>query len=394
MLDNLEDSIRKIYPLTTKKKKLISAKIRDNKNSIFNEDYLKNTLPVINNLDEIDLTKLLTMDNDTYKKCLFLEKHFCWISSNDKGKQRYFTKGHLTYSLDICDLLTIYFNCTYNELFNLVSDLGFSDNSWRSREVKKHIENMENINSILEENENASKLIKKKIDIYIALNDFASKNSLSFERHNSNSIFFISTRYLKEKYNLPYSISTINQTINLYALLGLLYKVPENKIENPIYSTYSKVKTNRAPIAFYSIFPINNFVNDLYNKSEILVKNNISYYNIDKNLSENLQKTYNVSNVEYNLNLGGGNKTKKAKNSCEIKRKIEYLFENLLNSSEIVAKEWIKDNLVDIISDTAFDKKWKELVKSKKGKCVKPTKVMKEKYNLKTNQEIFIREEI
>lgn len=385
--------IRKVYPMTSKKKKMIFAKIKKIKNDIFNENYLKEILPQINDLNDINLEKLLTINNDEYRECFFLEKHFCWISRNIDGKQRYFTKRYLTYSLDIYDLLTIYFNCSFNQLFGLLMELGFRNDSWKENQITKHLINIKEIEDILDKNNEVARLIKDKIDIYIALNDFAMSNSLSFDRYKTNSIFFISTRFLKEKYKLPYAISTINQTINLYGLLGLLYKIPENEIENPIYFEYLKIKSKRASVSFYALAKFDENLNDIKLRSNILIENNIKYYALNKYLYMELKEQYDVFNLTYNCNLGGGDKIKKNQKISLEKDNMEVLFNKYLSTREIVAKEWIKRDLKIKLSDTAFDKKWKEIIKGKRGISVKPTKSTKKKHNLISNQEVFIRRE-
>lgn len=381
---------KKVYKITAKKKNIISIKINKNKSKIFNEEYIKTVLPTIKDLNEIDLTKLLNMNTDEYNKCLFFEKHFCWISSNDKGKQRYFTKKYITYSMDIYELFSIYFNCSYNRLFTYLSELGFNNSEYRDSELEKSNFNKEYMNKLISSNKYLASLIGDKLDIFFALIDFGAKNSLFFSNYKAEPIFFISVRYLKEKYNLKYSISTINQMINYYCLLGILKKMPEEEIANPIYKAYKELRFKKASISFYSVYSLKDKEKEVLNKSEILFNENIKYYNLTKKKAEIICKKFNELSMIYNLNLGGGDKTQKAEKIKEKKDDMEILFNYYLLREQMVAKEWLKDKNNKNISNSAFNKKWNELVSSKTGIVIKPTKRHKVLYNLKSNQDIFI----
>lgn len=382
--------IKKSYTLTNKKKKMIFAKIIDKKEEIFNVNYLNDAIKKISSLDEIDISKLLNLKPNIYTKCLFLENHFAWISSNKFGKQRYFTKGHLTYFLDISDLLTIYFNCNYNQLSTYLVEIGYQGADWKSVEVKKYKKNIEDIFNILRKNDNIKKSMLEKIDIYMALNDFGAKNTLAFDRDNTNSIFFVSTRHLKEQYNLKYSISTINQVINYYSLLGLINKISNKDIKSPIYYSYRVKKTKLANISFYSIPSIESILEKVRVNDSILTENKINYYDITKFTSLNLHKTKGLPKVVYNPNLGGGDKQKKAKELVIDKDYIEYYFNYYLREYDVVAKEWIKEHKEIKMSNTAFDRVWNEIIRHRRGRSIKPTKRMKMKYDLKTNQDVYI----
>lgn len=383
----------KVYPLTNKRKKKIFATIQDSKDHIFNMEYLKNNIREKNSLESVELTRLLNMKLNEYTKCLFIENQFAWISENEFGKQRYFTKGHLTYGLDIYDLLSIYFNCTYSQLSNYLLDYGY-DPVDKSKKLSrlKYDNNINQVIELIETNEDLNKILKGKIEIYVALNDFAKTNSLTFNKYKDEQIFFISTRFLKERYELSYSISTINQVINLYALVGLIYKVPEEELKNnDVYKAYA-VNPKKAPINFYSIPKLEDVVEQVKENSFKINKKSISYYDLNKRKANQLQELKG-SNVTYSSNKGGGDKTKRAKQARQEKDEMERLFLYYLDREGIVAKEWIKESKEITLKNTAFDKKWKELIAKNQGTVLKPTKLLKEKYNLKSKQDLFILKE-
>jgi len=243
-------NIVKVYPLTSKQKKKIFSKIKNNKNEIFNIDYINKCLSSNLHLKKWKVSELLKLENNQYEKCLFINKNFAWISENEDGKERYFTKGALTYSLDVYDLLSIYFNCSYNQVIDYLIEMGYKAvDCKRKYEIKTYKENIQLVDHTIKNDKNINELISKHIEIYLSLNDYAMKNSLAFNTYSGESIFFVATRFLKETYNLPYSISTINQVINLYTLLGLIYKVPGSEIKNDIYKAYEN-NPKKAPTNF------------------------------------------------------------------------------------------------------------------------------------------------
>lgn len=384
-------NICKIHPLTNKRKKRIFASIQDIKNKIFNIEYLKQIIKSTQSLEMVEITKLLNInvDNNEYIKCIFMENQFAWVSKNEYGKERYFSKGHFTYGLDIYDLLTIYFNCTYSQVTTYLIEMGYNQaDNFKKESLLKYEHNINRIKDIVVSNDILKELLIDKIDIYMSLNDFAKINALSLNTYNNEEVFFISTKYLKEIYNLKYSISTINQVINLYALIGLIYKVPENILDNDIHKAYA-VNKKKSPINFYAIPKLDKVETLLKENSRIINKHSISYYDLTEEKANRLQEIRDVK-VSYTSNKGGGHKTKRAKQSLIEKNNIETIFSYYLDREGVVAKEWIKEHKDITIKNTAFDKKWKELISKNEGKIAKPNKKLKITYNLKTNQELFI----
>lgn len=383
--------MNKIYPITNKRKKKIYLKIMNNIQEIFDMEYLENSLNNVSTLDEIDIRLLLKENLNEYFKCKFINGNFAWISKNENNKYRYFSKGYITYSLDIYDILTVLFNCKFSKLLSILNELYPKNKikTFQMEQVKTTTLNQKIIIDLIEKNNNVKEVLSDKIDIYMALNDFCSDNLLIEKFYKNSSIFFISTRYLKEKYNLKYSISTINQVVNLYSLLGIINKVPESDIDCDIYNAYKKRKTKdkKVAISFYSMPSLVNYKDKLIINCDILNKQNIKYYNIRKDNKIDLEE----SEMEpiYNSNKGGGDKTVRAKECKKQKDSLEFLFERNFVENGYVSKESIIYN-VDI-STTLINKKWKELIQKYDLVSVKPTKKVKEKLGLTSNLEIGIK---
>lgn len=383
--------MNKIYPLTNKRKKKIYIKIIEKLNDIFDIDYLNKCLRCIESLEDIDIGLLLREKTEIYFKCKFIDGNFAWISKNNKNKYRYFSKGYITYSLDIYDILTILFNCKFSQLLGVINEL-FPENlikNTQMNQIKLTSDNVAYMTNLIEDDINIKKVLKNRIDIYMALNDFCSQNVLIEQFYKSSPIFFISTRYLKEKYQLKYSISTINQTVNLYSWLGIINKVPEGNINCDLYKEYSdrKSKDNKASISFYSMPSLLNLKEELKTNCTVMNNNNMTYYDIKQSRQYDLFK-YDIFPV-YNKNRGGGQKKKRAKECEKQKETLEESFEKELVEKGYVLKELITSELN--MSTTVINKKWKELLIDYDLISVKPTKKVKERLNLKTNLEIAIR---
>ena len=383
--------MNKVYPITNKRKKKIYLRIMNNIQEIFDMNYLKDCLNSIELLDEIDIELLLREKADNYFQCKFIKGNFAWISKNENNKYRYFSKGYITYSLDIYDLLTILFNCKFSKLLNILNEL-YPQNTIKTtqmNQIKTTTTNQNSIIDIINSDNNIKNLLGDKLDIYMALNDFCSVNLLIEKFYKSSPIFFISTRYLKEKYNLKYSISTINQVINLYSWLGIINKVPENEIDCDIYKEYKKRKNKdkKVSVSFYSMPSLLNYKNELIMNFNAVNNYNMNYYNVKKDNEFNLKK-YNIYPL-YNENKGGGQKTKRAKECKKQKDSLEFLFKRSLVENGYVVKEYIVED-VDI-STSLINKKWKELIQKYELISVKPTKRVKESLGLKTNLEIAIK---
>lgn len=383
--------MNKVYPITNKRKKKIYLKIMNNIEEIFDMNYLKYCLNSIELLDEIDIELLLREKADKYFQCKFIKGNFAWISKNKNNKYRYFSKGYITYSLDIYDLLTILFNCKFSKLLNILNELYPQNNikTTQMNQIKITTINQKSIIDIVNSNDSIKNLLGDKLDIYMALNDFCSDNLLIEQFYKSSPIFFISTRYLKEKYNLKYSISTINQVINLYSWLGIINKVPENEIDCDIYKEYKKRKNKdkKVAVSFYSMPSLLNCKNELIINCNSINNYHMKYYDVKKNKEFDFQK-YNICPI-YNENKGGGQKKERAKECKKQKDSLEFLFERNLIENGYVVKEYIVEELD--ISTTLINKKWKELIQKNELISIKPTKRVKERLGLKTNLEIGIK---
>lgn len=382
----------KISKISSKRKKSIYSKIKDTKNQIFNISYLEEQIPLIKSLDELDINKILNITKN-FEQCRFINSNFCWVSEYE-NKQRYFTKRYVTYAFDVLDLLSLYFNCSYRKVFNyLIQDFGYKGDIDRVNEIEEYLLNYNSFESLLNEDDIFYKHIYDKKDIYLKINEFAKENNLSYIKYKDKPIFFVSGIHLKNKYDLDYSKSTINQMINLYLAIGLIEKVPEEYLKTPLFYKYKKEKVSKNSISFYIINSLEDNKEEILKKLRIIDNLDLKYYNLNKSILLKLNEKYDFK-THYPETIGGGNYSKKSLENLSNIEVIEYLFEYYLEEYRVVAKEWLLKDLEQSnkdVSDSFFNKIWTSLINSKEGKTVKPNNKMKTLYSLETNKDVFIK---
>lgn len=245
-------------------------------------------------LKKIDLTLVLKESKGINKKfnCSFFADRKAWIHKNEKGYYYYYSrkkKGVL--SLDIIDLLAIFRNESQKKVMNFIEKnwniLGFSD--WYIEQNRKYQQNIKMIENIIQnkkEYPNLNKLVKKHWILLHYLNEFAKEKIIKEEFAVENySIFFISNNYLKEKYLPKYSISTINNLINLFCVLGFVKKIPFEQIPEQLSDqlyVFQKKKNKKNHTSYYALENFESVLKEAEERAKILVAEKVSYYQITK----------------------------------------------------------------------------------------------------------------
>ena len=129
----MSSDIQSVIRLTPSIRRKASANVWNRKDEAFDMDFLytylnqlvevstDRTIPLFTRLRQIDLTRVLKESPglNRFFTCSFFTKRFAWVSKNEQGEYRYFSKiqeGHGYYSFDLFDILTILFNKTSKEL--------------------------------------------------------------------------------------------------------------------------------------------------------------------------------------------------------------------------------------------------------------------------------------
>lgn len=177
-------------------------------------------------------------------------KYFCNSSSCDYNSEN---------GLDIIDIVQKQKGYSFNEAIDYlctIYNIIFLKSKWAEEQRDKYVAN---ISFILNDKElkkypSLDKVLRTNFSVLntmlnIGLSSIRTEN-LHFE---SDSLFFTSNRFLAAKANRPYQ--KVNQYINLYAVLGLIVKVPQEFIPSRIAETFSKIakKQKQKMISFYTI---------------------------------------------------------------------------------------------------------------------------------------------
>lgn len=379
--------MERIYPITKKKKAKIYADVYLIKDNIFNIEYIK-TLKEIDNIRNINLKDFFKIDTEKYFECVLIKGNIAWLGVSNEGVWRYFTqsKFRVIHAFDIIDLLSIYYNTDFKGVIKELKRMDIKyKNVWREEQKKKYDDNDLFLNEI-KEYKYVDKILDENIELLRLLNKFGRENFLSNKvRYEGESIFFIATSYARNMFKPKSSLSTINQSINLLAVLGLLNKVPFNypKIEY-------KGSDDICVINYYSMPKMENVIEKANEIAKILIDNDIRYYDITKNKLTSLFGIDFASKI-YGTKLGGGDKKKVSINCKEERAYLEHLFKISYIEDGYVCREKIKEQS-SYLSDKSFERFWIGLVNSYEGKTIIPSKLIQEKLNLSSRQGIFIRD--
>lgn len=400
----LKDSL-KIFPMNIFIRQKIHSQINEKKDEVIDivkakELIEKNFKQGMKSIEEIygriNLLEVIKgVDKlNKYFDCKLMDGNYAWISKDSKGHYRYFTRSKIgiTNSLDLLDILSVCFNKKIKKTIS-ISEKMFGINvkdKWVIKQINKYRDNLDAIELIEKscEYNNIRNLIGNKIDILKALNEIGNNNILKRLSYNEESIFFVSLSYIKANYVDNRAISTISQVINTLAVLGLINKVDEKNIPiefiNNAKLRMSTDKTKKNHISFFIINNMKKTLNEAERRAKILNDNKIKYYKINKKVITDLFGKFFTDKI-YVQKTSCGNKKYKIE-----KQKITHLFiVSFCENGYVIKEDLLKET---IMSYKTFDKLWRELTTSVECKIIKPNKLLKEKFNLKTNYSIVLRE--
>lgn len=408
---------KKSRKLDSQEKQTLHEQLKDNLSNIFSFSQLQKSIAPksirINNYE--DLFTFFSKANmfefvsqaetiDTYFPCSIFEGNYAWISKNENGHFRYFSKiqNANAISLDLIDLLEIYFGCSTSEaIARSVKEfkIKFMEDIWVESQNKKYLSNLTMIHGskkmIEEDYPYLYQYLKGHLKVLETMNVIANinikKQEFGFDGHN---IFFASNSYIADFLG-NYTISTTNKVINLFAVLGLIKKIKEEYIPNQLLQESKVIADQRNLgniISYYVIPPMGDTLSEANKKAEILLENHISYSNISRAkiafvFGEEFAKSIYVQEIQKN-------KIKKAdvpnlihkileKNLLEFIQKQGYATKKMVAKKHI-GKTTVKDR------EKELEKIWKTLLVKHQFHYMKPTNEMKNEYGLKTSEYIVL----
>lgn len=401
--------VESIIRLTPSIRRKATANVWARKEETFDMDYLYETLntivedssceandkPMFERLRKVDLTRFVKESPgiNRFFTCTFFSRRFAWISKNEEGEFRYFSKikeGHGYYSFDLFDLLTIVMNMTSRELVkHLETSYPFQSASrWAMEQKEKLNENRVLLKPVhLMERPNLQRVLRGGIEVLEAFLSFGEENingkHLSDGKH---SVFFLSTQYFKERFFPLKSVSTLNQWVNLFAVLGLVEKTTNVPLELQIEAEKQQtLKKKHNHVSFYIIPSFQKVFEQAEVRAKELVLHRISYHQLTKNLVLSIFGKAVHDHVYVQKTHGRRRKEKPNAERLSLDW-LDMYFRIQLDERGVVSKKELEESTA--VGKHAFSKLWNQLVQ-KHGCEVSPaTKEEVEKFGFRHRQTI------
>lgn len=353
----------------------------------------------------IPLSEILinTSTENTFFPCILIEKNFAWISTNQSGHSRYFTKSsdEPVWMMDIEDLFEIQYGLSQEEMMSFLVEyfhLQCEEYEWKQKQRQKYQNNDWFLSETLSSYSNLHQLISPLSTLLSVFNDYGKsflfRESLSYQNQN---LFFASSKQLSER--LPeMSYSKANKCLNLFAVLGLIEKVPQELLPKEYYEKliYSEKKMGKhSSVNFFIVHDFLKVAEESEKRAGLLLEHGVRYSNLSKSIVEKLfgesfaHKVY-PQKIQKNRN-------RKKFQRKNIEKELEEHFVRLLNTRGYVTKGMLQDSLKGKFSKEK-SRQYVQLIWSyllQKYHCIyrKPTKAIKEKLSLTTNEYIAYQKE-
>lgn len=354
-------------------------------------------------LSQIDIGQCFTpiLPLNDFFPCRLFKGNYAWISRNDQGHYRYFSKrkDKVAISFDFLDFVEIYYGLTtYEAIDKIVKIFGiqFMEEIWKQERKQKYWRNEQFLHHSLSEYPHLSSLLQDYTHVLEAMNVLGNihiyKKEYSYQNEN---VFFASTSHISSFLETS-NTSKVNQLINLFATLGLIEKVPTTQI-HPLFlkeSTDIVDKRNLGNrINYYVIHNFGETASVAEKRAKVLLKNGIRYSRISKAGIEKLFGSEFAESV-YPQTI---QKNKKRVNSKKenIEALLEKNFEMLLNEQGYLTKTMVAYLPVFDLSlekkQSYLKKMWGYLLNKYQCDYSKPTKQMKEQNDLSSYEYIACR---
>lgn len=360
----------------------------------------ENDTPLFERLRQIDLTAFLKESPglNQFFTCTFFSKRFAWVSQNERGEYRYFSKikeGHGFYAFDLFDILTIVFNMTSKELIrHLESSYPFhSASSWAKLQKDKLNENRSLLKpNHLMETPYLQRLLRGGIDILEAFLAFGEEKINGKHLSDGNhSVFFLSVHYFKERFFPRKSVSTLNQWMNLFAVLGLIEKTTNVPIELQTEAEKQQaLKKKHNHISFYIIPSFKQVFEQAEVRARELVLQKISYHQLTKKVVLSIFGKAVHDHVYVQVTHGRRRKQKPSSERLSIEW-IDMSFRIQLSEQGVVSKRELEESAT--ISKKMFAGVWNQLVESHDCEVSTPNELERKRFGLKHRQVIARRKE-
>lgn len=325
--------------------------------------------------------------------CSFFVKRYAWISQNDKGEYRYFSKikdGYGYYALDLFDLIGILTNQTTRKSIEYIREKFAVEalSRWDEREKEKYEQNKYLVDSLQSNNyPHLKRMLRNGEGILKAFLSYGcEKVNGKHLSDGEHAIFFLSVSHFKARYFPDKSVSTLNQWMNLFAVLGLIDKTTNVPIELQTEAEKQQaLKKKHNHISFYTVPHFEKVIEKAELRASDLVKNRISYHQLTKAVVLSIFGHAVHDHVYIQKTHGRKSKATKQEKEYEVER-VETFFRTELMEKGMVAKRHLSD-LSDLPRHT-FNRLWTELIEQNGCQASTPTKEERIRYKLTHRQTV------
>lgn len=375
-------NVESIIRLTPSIRKKATANVWTRKDEAFDMDFLYSSLnqiiernegsndsPLFEQLRQIDLTQFSKESPglNRFFTCSFFAKRYAWISQNEKGEYRYFSKikdGYGFYAFDLFDLMCILLNKTSRELIRYLEESypynGMSQ--WSMKENEKIEENLTMLSTQkLMDTPNLQRIMRGGVEVLQQFLQYGRKHING--KHLSNgehAVFFMSTQYFKEHYFPLKSLSTLNQWVNLFAVLGLIEKTSQVPVELQVEAEKQQaLKKKHNHVSFYIIPAFKKVFHQAEIRAKELVEQRISYHQLTKKMV--LSVFGKAVHDHVYIQKTHGRKSKQSPKTSRFSMEwLDMYFTIQLSERGVVSKRDLEGE--STLSKTAFSRYWTELL--------------------------------
>jgi len=203
-------------------------------------------------------------------ECKIIPNNFAWISKDEKGVYRYYTKrknGH-TMGLNIYDLMEISDGLNVGSLKGFqqarkqlarIFNISLAEEVWKDVHrvsIEKNLMICEGSGSNLQQHfPILTDYLRKYLPLIQFLNQWALNHLDIKFVYNDKPIMFLSTTHIEKMLNSKFDQTTISRVINMLTLIGLIFKVPHNELSQDEIKIAKGIESGRSRrwINFYQI---------------------------------------------------------------------------------------------------------------------------------------------
>lgn len=220
--------------------------------------------------------------------CQLVSKNIAWISMDQNGVYRYFTKrkNGRTIGFNIFDFIETVdgigigthaadsFIKARQELAKMFHIQELHD-EWSLQESQKYEYNLDllqdGIARIKQRQPVLYEYIKSFVPLLILLNYWGKEHIYPKFRCNGESVLFVSSTELKNRLGDLYERSTITRAINMFALIGILIKIPHTELSDELWDIAKGIHGGRKGHKFINFYQIPRYSDEILAEAEQLV---------------------------------------------------------------------------------------------------------------------------